>query len=85
MFLGKKTNQKKGAESIKSVAKGEGKGKKRRVLKPVEIVSAEQYQDLPVDARIEVIQTLIPLGLMHVQEELCREVERLAGGGTSGV
>ena len=64
---------------MKSVAKGEGKGKKRRVLKPVEIVSAEQYRDLSVDARTEVIKTLIPLGLMHVQEELCREVERLAG------
>ena len=34
---------------------------------------------LRVDTRVELIKALIPLGLMHVREELEREVERLAG------
>ena len=32
-----------------------------------------------MDSRLELIQTLIPLGLMFVSEELQREVEALAG------
>lgn len=64
---------------MKRVAKRGRKGKKRRVLEPVEILSAEEYSGMAVDARIEAIQALIPLGLMHVQEELCREVVQLAG------
>lgn len=34
----------------------------------------------PVDTVVEVIQALIPLGLMHVEEALQAEVVRLAGG-----
>jgi len=34
---------------------------------------------MALDARVETIQSLIPLGLMLVQEELQREVESLAG------
>lgn len=39
-----------------------------------------KMDELSVDTRIELIKELIPLGLMHVQEELEREVARLAGG-----
>jgi putative transposase len=34
---------------------------------------------LEADARLEVIQALVPLALMHVEEELLAEVSRLAG------
>ncbi|MDF1527220.1 MAG: IS256 family transposase [bacterium] len=34
---------------------------------------------MEADARVEVIQALIPLALMHVEEELQAEVERLVG------
>lgn len=36
--------------------------------------------DGPVDTMVEIIQALIPLGLMHVEEALQAEVARLAGG-----
>lgn len=44
-----------------------------------------------IDAKVALIQELIPLGLMHVEEELKREVAALAGpryargGGRAGV
>ena len=49
-----------------------------------------KMDELSVDTRIELIKELIPLGLMHVREELEREVTRLAGGrykrdGTPGL
>lgn len=39
----------------------------------------EEISGMEIDAKVELIQTLIPLGLMHVEEELMREVEQLAG------
>ena len=54
-------------------------GKKQRVFGEVEVLSAEEYEAMEVDARVEAIQALIPLGLMHVRDELQREVVHLAG------
>ena len=56
-----------------------GVKRKVRVLKPVRVMSREEYGRLPLDVRVELIQAVIPLGLMHVQEELEREVKELAG------
>jgi hypothetical protein len=39
----------------------------------------EEISGMEIDAKVELIQTLIPLGLMYVEEELMREVDRLAG------
>jgi len=64
---------------MKSVQKINEKGKKKRVLGKAETVSMEEYQDLEVNAKAELIQALIPLGLMHVSEMLETEVETLAG------
>lgn len=64
---------------MKKVAKRVAKGKKQRVLEEVRVMTAEEYDGLAVHARVETIQALIPLGLMHVQEVLRREVETLAG------
>jgi transposase-like protein len=64
---------------MRTVAKKGRKGKKQRVLKEVEILSPEQYEQMALDARVETIQALIPLGLWHIGEELKKEVERLAG------
>lgn len=55
------------------------RGRKSKVLGPAEVLSVEEYEGLTVDARVEAIQALIPLGLMHIEQELCREVEELAG------
>jgi transposase-like protein len=43
------------------------------------VVSRSEYGAIDVDSRLELIRTLIPLGLMKVQEELEAEVRLLAG------
>ena len=40
----------------------------------------EDYADLELDAKVELIRSLVPLGLMHVEELLDAEVTALAGG-----
>ena len=39
----------------------------------------EAYADLELDAKVELIRALVPLGLLHVQELLDQEVTALAG------
>lgn len=67
----------------------------RRQGQDVELI-AEQLAAVPasaaaIDTKVALIQELIPLGLLHVQESLQQEVERLAGpryardGGKPGV
>jgi putative transposase len=58
---------------------GGGVKRKARVLEPVKVMSREEYGRLPLDVRVELIQAMIPLGLMYVREELEREVKELAG------
>ena len=64
---------------MKSVAKRRGKGKKARVLGEPTRVSAEEFDAMDLDTRIELIQALIPLGLMAVAAELDAEVTALVG------
>ena len=52
--------------------------KSRRFGKP-EVMAREEYGELEVDVKIEMIRSLIPLGLMHVHELLADEVKELAG------
>ena len=56
-------------------------GSARRVARwgPVEIIRREDYADLELDAKVELIRSLVPLGLMHVEELLDEEVTALAG------
>ncbi|MGH9463529.1 MAG: IS256 family transposase [Vicinamibacteria bacterium] len=55
------------------------KCKKSRRLGEVEVVKREEYGGLEVDAKVEMIRALVPLGLMHVHEVLDDEVKALAG------
>ena len=64
---------------MEKVSKSEGKGKKKKVMGKVKVMGAEEYEGMALDARVELIQQLIPLGLMHVAEELQKEVRSLAG------
>jgi hypothetical protein len=48
-------------------------------LGEVETVDRANYQGLELDATVELIRGLIPLGLVHVQELLDEEVRSLAG------
>jgi putative transposase len=67
----------------------------RRTGQGTEVI-AEHLAAVPasaaaIDTKVELIQALIPLGLLHVEESLQQEVERLAGpryarqGGKPGV
>jgi putative transposase len=53
--------------------------KKSRVLGEVRVVRRSEYETLELDAKVELIRELIPLGLMHIQELLDDEVTALAG------
>lgn len=55
------------------------KSKKTKVLGEVNVISREEYEDMKLDTRLELIRALIPIGLMGVYEELKKEVDRLAG------
>jgi len=68
----------KGAD-MSSVLRPVRKRKKGRTLGPVDIIRREDYADLALDAKVELIRSLVPLGLLHVQEVLDQEVTALAG------
>ena len=53
--------------------------KKSRVLGTVQVVRRETYAAMDLDTKVELIRSLVPLGLMHVQLLLDEEVEALAG------
>ena len=53
--------------------------KRKRSFGEVRIMRREEYEELELDAKVEAIRGLIPLGLMHIQELLDREVLALAG------
>ena len=56
------------------------KRKKRRVLgKSIEIQDRATYEDLELDAKVELIRALIPIGLERVSELLDDNVKQLAG------
>ena len=55
------------------------KRKKSRRLGEVEMVRHEDYGELALEAKVEMIRSLVPLGLMHVHELLDDEVKALAG------
>ena len=64
---------------MSSVLRSVRKRKKARRLGPVEIIGREDYADLELDAKVELIRSLVPLGLMHVEELLDEELTALAG------
>ncbi len=64
---------------MRSVLRSVKKRKKSRRLGEVEMVCREEYTGLELDAKVELIRSLVPLGLMHVAELLDEEVTALAG------
>jgi putative transposase len=53
--------------------------RRKRCLGEVQVLRREEYEGLDLNAKVEAIRSLIPLGLMHVQMLLEEEVEALAG------
>ena len=64
---------------MSSVLRPVRKRKKGRTLGRVDIMRREDYADLELDAKVELIRSLVPLGLMQVEELLDEEVTALAG------
>ena len=64
---------------MSSVLRPVRKRKKSRKLGPVDVIRREDYGDLELDAKVELIRSLVPLGLMHVEEMLDDEVTVLTG------
>ena len=64
---------------MRSVLRPVRKRKKSRKLGPVDVIRPEDYGDLELDGKVELIRSLVPLGLMHVEEMLDDEVTALAG------
>ena len=64
---------------MRSVLRSVQKRKKSRRLGKVDVISREEYAEFDVDAKVEMIRALVPLGLMHVQQLLDDEVTELAG------
>ncbi len=62
-----------------SVLRAVKKCKKSRCLGEIEVMRREEYAEFELDAKVETIRALIPLGLMHVNELLDQEVTALAG------
>jgi len=55
---------------MRSVLRSVKKRKKSRVLREVEVVGREEYAELDVDSKVEMIRALVPLGLMHVHLQI---------------
>jgi hypothetical protein len=47
---------------MRSVLRSAKKGKKVRKLGEVEVIEREQYEDLAMDTKVELIRSLVPLG-----------------------
>ena len=64
---------------MSSVLRSVRKRKKGRRLGAVDVINRSDYAELEVDAKVELIRSLVPLGLMHIEELLDEEVTALAG------
>ena len=64
---------------MSSVLRSVRKRKKGCTLGAVDVIDREGYAELEVDAKVELIRSLVPLGLMHIEELLDEEVTALAG------
>ena len=64
---------------MSSVLRSVRKRKKSRTLGAVDVIDRAEYADLEVDAKVKLIRSLVPLGLMHIEELLDAEVTALAG------
>ena len=76
---------------MRSVLRSVRKRKKSRRLGEVDIIRREEYAGFDVDAKVEMIRALVPLGLMHVGCSMTRSrscrcsscAQRVVGAGTT--
>jgi putative transposase len=53
--------------------------KRKKVLKQTTVVGRAGYEGLDLDAKVELVRSLVPLGLLYIEELLDAEVRALAG------
>ena len=58
------------------------KRKKGHTLGAVDVIDREEYAELEVDAKVELIRSMVPLGLRHIEELLDEEVTALLASAT---
>jgi transposase-like protein len=61
--------------SIRSISRR----RKEKVMGAPRVITQDEYGELPLDSRVDLIRALIPIGLQKIQEELDREVVELVG------
>ena len=59
---------------MSSVLRSVRKRKKGHTLGAVDVIDREEYAELEVDAKVALIRSLVPLGLLHIEELLDEEV-----------
>lgn len=64
---------------MQSIVRAVGNRKQKKRLGEVDVMAREEYSELDLDSRVELIRALIPLGLMHVHEIMDDEIMELAG------
>lgn len=64
---------------MSSVARTSRRGKKKRVLKEMNVPDAVAFAAMELDTKAELIKALIPLGLMAISDVLEAEVTELVG------
>ena len=64
---------------MSSVLRSVRKRKKGHPLGAVDVIDREEYAELEVDAKVALIRSWVPLGLLHIEELLDEEVTALAG------
>ena len=64
---------------MESVLRSVHRRKRKKSFGEVRIVGREEYAEMELDTKVELIRSLIPLGLMKVQELLLQELSALAG------
>ncbi|MCZ6525385.1 MAG: hypothetical protein O6928_02320, partial [Gammaproteobacteria bacterium] len=55
------------------------KGKKSKCLGPAAALDVADYLQQPIATKVELIRSLIPLGLMAIEQMLEQEITQLAG------
>lgn len=53
--------------------------KKKKCMGKPDIISPEKFEESSINVKVELIQSLIPIGLMHISELLQEEVNLMAG------
>src|SRR5437867_1962654 len=64
---------------MRSVLRSVQARKRKKCFGEVKIIGREAYAEMELDSKVELIRSLIPLGLMHVKELLDHELGALAG------